>query len=120
MRYAILAMVVLLAGCANRLAEREALAGQFIGQTEAALVQQAGVPARAVEAGGRRFVVYEERRVDFVPGPYGYRGPVGPYGAFRPFGGGGFGPQAVELVCETSFEIVGGKVAAFSLRGNAC
>jgi hypothetical protein len=119
MRIVLLALMVLLAGCTNPSAERAAAAGQFIGRTEADLVAAAGVPARTVEAGGRRFVVYEERRVDMV-GPYGRFGYPGPYGWGRPYYGGGFPSQAVEYVCETNFEIVDGKVAGFALHGNAC
>ncbi len=111
-----------LAGCDNgqRIAEREAYLGQFIGQNEADLVRQVGVPTRAVDAGGRRFIVYENRRVDFVPGP-----PIIPYGPFGPRYGFGYGyaaapPQAVEFVCETTFEVAAGKVSGYSLRGNAC
>lgn len=115
MRRGVLALL-LLAGCTNRLAEREALAGQFIGRTEAELVRDAGVPTRTVEAGGRRFVVYEERRVDILPGPLMMPGPFG----YNTYYGGGYPPQAVESVCATNFEITAGKVSGFSLRGNAC
>lgn len=116
----ILIALLALAGCDNgqRIAEREAYLGQFIGQSEADLVRQAGVPTRAVDAGGRRFIVYEDRRVDFIPGP-----PVMPYGPFGPRYGFGYAaapPQAIEFVCQTTFEIADGKVAGFSLRGNAC
>jgi hypothetical protein len=115
----ILLAALALAGCnAQRIAERDAYLGQFIGQSEADLVRQAGVPSRAVEAGGRRFIVYEDRRVDFIPGA-----PAVPYGPFGPRFGYGYGasaPQAIELVCETTFEISAGKVSGFNLRGNAC
>jgi hypothetical protein len=122
MRLPLIALVatLFLAGCAaQRLAEREAYLGQFIGQSEADLVRQAGVPTRAVDAGGRRFVVYEERRVDFVPGPPGF-GSFGPFGPRYGYGYGAFPPQAIEFLCETTFEINAGRVAGFSLRGNAC
>jgi hypothetical protein len=105
-----LVVAILLAGCADRTAERAALAGQFIGRSEAELVRDAGVPSRTVEAGGRRFVVYEERRVEYVP--------YGPFG--RPYYWNAGPAQAVEYTCETNFEIGGGKVVGFSLRGNAC
>lgn len=119
MRFVVAAVLLALAGCGNRIAEREALAGQYLGATEAELVRSAGVPARAVEAGGRRFLVYEERRLDVLPGPI----MPGPWGFGRPYYGYGYGgmaPQAVEWLCETTFEVVGGKVSGFSLRGNAC
>ena len=113
LRYFLVALV-LLAGCVDHRAEREAIAGSFIGQSEAVLVQQAGPPTRVVEAGGKRFLVYEERRVDIVTPPY--------YGGWaRPYGWGGAYPaQAIEYVCETSFEISDGKVTGYGLKGNAC
>ena len=45
------AALLVLAGCTNRLAEREALAGQFVGKTEADLVREAGVPSLGWTAG---------------------------------------------------------------------
>ena len=33
---------------------------------------------------------------------------------------GGFPPDVIQLVCETTFEIVAGRVHGYQLRGNAC
>jgi hypothetical protein len=61
-----------------------------------------------------KFLSYEERRVEIVPGsPYDY-GP-GPF-----WYGGGFPPAAVNLACDTTFTVEKGIVRAFNLRGNAC
>ena len=113
-RRAILLAVSALAGCTNQLAQRQAYLSQFIGQPESALVQQMGVPNRNYETGGVKYLAYDERRIDIIPGPPTYA-PVylGWYGA-------GFPPQVVELTCETTFEINAGTVKAFTLRGNAC
>jgi len=112
-----LAMLPALAACAmpNRLAEREAMLGSFIGQSEADVVRDLGVPSRVFEADGHRFLAYLERRVEYVPG----------YTPFRPyrygFGyGPGFPPDIIQRSCETTFEVVNGKVFSFALRGNAC
>jgi hypothetical protein len=110
--------VPLLAGCATgALQEREAVLGQLIGQSEAELVRQMGVPTRAFEADGHRFLAYLERRVDVIPGT----GPWAPFWGRRwGYYGPDFPPQVVERACETTFEIAGGKVQSFQLRGNAC
>jgi hypothetical protein len=69
-----------------------------------------------------KFLTYEDRRVQIVPGSpvYGGIGPYG-YGGAGPFGyGAGIPPTAVNLTCDTTFTVAGGLVRAFSLRGNAC
>ena len=60
-----------------------------------------------------KFLTYEERRVEVVPGGPGFWGS-------EPFPYGGFPPTATTLVCDTTFTVAGGVVRAFSLRGNAC
>ena len=62
-------------------------------------------------------MAYLERRVNVTPGA----------GAWAPFWThwvSGYGPdvapEVVDYTCETTFEINGGKVQAFTLRGNAC
>jgi hypothetical protein len=119
-RAALLAALAL-AGCASpRLAARQADADRFNGQNESEVVRQLGTPSRTEEAGGRRLLVYEERRVDFAPGI------PGSYVLGSPFGPAGMGyganamPQAVELSCRTTYEIAGGRVSNATLRGNHC
>lgn len=110
----VLLAVAALAGCTDQLAQREAYLGRFIGQPDAVLVQQLGVPSRSYETGGVKYLAYDESRVDIVPGPP----------TFAPFYtgwyNGGFPPQVIELTCETTFEVSAGTVKAFTLRGNAC
>ena len=101
-------------GCTNQLAERQAYLNQFIGQPERALVQQMGVPARSIETGGVRYLAYDEQRIDIVSsGPTFAPYYLGWYGASFP-------PQVIEWKCETTFEVAGGTVQSFMLRGNAC
>ncbi len=114
----LLMMILLLTGCASfgdARAEREAQLTGFIGQSEADLVRTLGVPSRQFEADGHRFLAYVDRRVELVPGsmlwrPYRYGFGYGPV----------FPPQAIEQSCETTFEVVGGKVTSFALRGRGC
>lgn len=111
-------LLLSIVGCAPGF-DRRAYLSTLIGQQEAELVRQLGVPARTYDAGGRRFVAYEERRADiygggpFFGGGFGYFGAgYGLYGAFP--------AQVVERGCETTFELGEGRVLSWSLRGNAC
>ena len=111
---AVLLLVVLLGGCTNVLAERQAYLNQFIGQPESALVQAMGVPSRSFTTAGVTYLAYNEHRIDFIPGT-----PM--YGPFYWGGyGGGFPPQIVQLDCETTFQVVDGRISTYTLRGNAC
>jgi hypothetical protein len=113
-RATLLAVAALASGCTNQLAERQAYLSRFIGQPESVLVQQMGVPARSFETGGVRYLAYDEHRIDIVPG-----GPTfAPY--YLGWYGASFPPQVIERSCETTFEVAGGTVQSFMLRGNAC
>ena len=117
MRRAILILLVLLvAGCANQLAVRQAYLNQFVGQPESVVVQQMGVPTRSIETEGVKYLAYTESRVDVVPGlpAYGWGAPY--WGWY----GGGIPPQVVTLTCETTFAVSNGAVQSYTLRGNAC
>ena len=107
----------LLAGCAPAF-NRPAFLATFVGQPEAEVIRRLGVPSRTIEANGRRFLAYSERRTEVIGGGpffggFGYYGPsFGYYGAF---------PAAVSARgCETAFEVAEGKVVTWSLRGHAC
>jgi hypothetical protein len=117
--FALILALPLLGGCVDQLAARQAELAPLVGRSEADLVRQLGVPSRSFEAEGHRFLAYSERRVDIVPGFAPFYGPPGFYGGVYA-GSFAFGPEVVERGCETTFEIVEGKVASFSLRGNAC
>jgi hypothetical protein len=105
----------IVAGCVSSGAIREAELKQWVGRSETELAGAFGAPNRSYDAGGMKFLTYEERRVSVTPGGPDYFGP-GPFW----YGGGGFPPTATTLVCDTTFTIVRGVVKAFSLRGNAC
>lgn len=107
-------MAGLLAGCVDGVANRQAQLSMWVGKPETELVGIMGAPSRTYEAGGMKFLTYEERHVEIVPGTPYYFGP----GQF--WNGGGFPPTATTLVCDTTFTIGAGVVRAYSLRGNAC
>ena len=110
-----------MACCGYGVAARRAYLASLVGQNETELVRQFGVPTRTYEAGGRKFLAYDQRRLDIIPsGPF-----FGGYGGFGHFGPGfglygAFPPAVVERGCETTFEVDGGRVARWSLRGNTC
>jgi hypothetical protein len=86
---------------------KQELAG-YVGVSEADLVRAMGVPTRTFEAGGHRFLAYDQTTQTITPPPY-------PWGY-----GAGFPAGVVNYTCETTFEIADGRVISTSLRGNAC
>jgi hypothetical protein len=90
---------------------------RFIGADETTLVQAMGVPSRTYTTGGIKFLAYDERRTEVIPtpaAPFGWGWGYG-YGWYSPFP-----PTVVQSACETTFEVVEGRVRSFNLRGNAC
>ena len=116
---------LILAACTTGLDRRTFLNG-MVGVTEADLVRQLGVPSRTFETGGHKFLAYEERRTEYLPAsPFFFGGGFG-----GRFGGGFWGPgygfgggvpaEVIPRRCETTFDIFGGRVQSWALRGNAC
>ena len=122
-RFGIVLLASALAGCAGGLAERQAELRQWIGRSETELVAAMGAPNRTYDSGGMKFLTYEDRRTDVIPGTpfFGGFGPFGYDDGFGTFGyGGGFPPTVTTLVCDTTFAVADHVVRSFSLRGNAC
>lgn len=118
MRVALPLLVVLLAGCVNTLAQRQAKLAPLIGQSEQTLIQAMGVPSRSYDVSGTKYLAYDQRSTTVLPG-YGPWGPW-PYGWYGYGSGVGFPPEVVDLLCETTFVVAGGVVRSFNFRGNAC
>jgi hypothetical protein len=119
-RLVLLAVVGLIASCTNQLAVRQAQLSQLVGRSETDLVEALGVPSRTYETGGMKFLSYEDRRVEYVPGSPFYPGFYGPGFYGGGFYGPGFPPEVINLSCDTTFTLAGGVVRSFALRGNAC
>lgn len=120
----VLLTALAVSGCANYgLQQRQAELAPLIGHTEQDLVQRMGVPTRTYETGGTKYLAYNESRTEFEPGfgPY-YAGGFYGRGLYGGFGGyyGGFPPEVIQRNCETTFEVAGGAVRSFALRGNSC
>jgi hypothetical protein len=106
----------LLAGCAVRLALRQAEYARYVGQSEGALVAELGVPSRTYEVAGVKYLAYADTRQEILDMSPAY--PFGP--PFWGWYGGGFPAQAVTLTCEATFAVAQGVVRSFVLRGNGC
>ena len=121
-RVIVIGLLLLLGACANQAPQqRRAFIASLVGKSELDLVRQLGVPTRTFTVDGEKFLAYDDRRVEVLPGYYGapWGGPGwGPWG----WGwGGGWGPPIVlARGCEITFDIREGKVASFTLVGPDC
>jgi hypothetical protein len=112
--------VLALGACAYPNPGHVAALNALVGKSETQLVQAMGVPSRSYDSGGHRFLAYSKSRIDTIPGGGGPYGPWwGPYGYWGG-GWGGFPPEVVTRDCETTFDLVGGVVKSWGLRGNDC
>ncbi|MBV8094764.1 MAG: hypothetical protein JOY71_15565 [Acetobacteraceae bacterium] len=111
-------LVAALCGCADDgLQRRQAYLAQLVGRSELDLVQPMGVPTRSYEAGGIKFLAYDERHTEYIPdGPPSFVPWVYGYDWY----GYGIPPEIVQTRCETTFEVTAGRVRSFKLRGNGC
>jgi len=115
----ILGSVLALAGCAYPSPRLVAQLDGLRGKPEAELIKEMGVPSRTYDSSGHRFLAYSQTRYDTIPGspafyPYGWG--WGYYGGFA----GGFPPEIVRRDCEITFDLMGGVVQSYALRGNDC
>jgi hypothetical protein len=109
-----LLLTSLIAGCTDMLAARQAQLNTLIGRPEIDLVQAMGVPTQTYQAGGVKFLSYQQQQTQVIPAsPWYYYGPM-------PGFYGGFPPQIVTWACDTTFSVVDGRVANYTLRGNGC
>ena len=106
-----------LTGCASEtMRQREAEAASFIGRSEEELVREVGVPSRIAEIAGKRFLAYEEQETRYrrpIPSFTRRWSRFGPATEVRP-------EELVVDTCETTFEVAGGRVTSFKLRGGGC
>ncbi len=114
-RVLLAAVLVLLAGCTFGPSRQEVMS-QFIGADEGTLVAAMGVPNRTYTVGQVKFLAYVQQRTEVIPSA---PAPIWGYG-WGPGWYSPFPPQVITWGCETTFQIYQGRVASFSLRGNAC
>jgi hypothetical protein len=119
--------VLALAGCAVPSPAQRRLLDSMIGRTPVDVVRAFGVPTRTYSAEGHSFLAYIDNQTGYIPGTPG-PGWGGGYGWGGGWGGGGWGwggwggfpPSYYTSTCQTTFEVVGDKVASWAMRGDGC
>lgn len=101
---------LVLAACEDPRAARMLAMNQFVGYSEQILIEHLGIPTRTYETDGVKYLAYDERRTDIIPPP-----PI-----FNPWFAPAMPAQVIERWCETTFQVSGGLVRSFTLRGNSC
>jgi hypothetical protein len=103
-----------LAGCETGPSRRDFLAS-LVGRPESDALRALGAPTHLIESDGHRFLAYQDSGVG-----YAAAAPFGPFGYGYGYGYGG--PIGIPIVrtCETTIEVVAGRVASWTLRGNSC
>jgi hypothetical protein len=113
-----IAVLMLLAGCAvPDHAARVAQLNAMIGHNEADLIRAFGVPTRSIVSDGHKFLAYEARTIDIIPGTPAFGGWRGGWGWYY---GGGFPPEVITRGCDTTFELSQDRVLAWTQRGDSC
>ncbi|HTU55074.1 MAG TPA: hypothetical protein VMF62_13990 [Acetobacteraceae bacterium] len=118
-RLACLALLVLLGACTDHaLLQRRAYLASFVGQSEADLVRQLGVPTRTFALKDETFLAYDDRHLELLPG---FSAGAPAWGTWGPGWGWGWAPPiVVARGCESTFDIRGGKVVGLTMRGPDC
>ncbi len=106
--------LLLLAGCATN-ATKEALAS-WVGAPERELLAAWGPPVKQAELGGKRQVVYEDRRKLHIAGSPGHVGTANGLPVVVPE----VPAMDVEVVCTSTFTVAAGVVEASDAQGNGC
>ena len=120
-----------LSGCAIQTeAQIKAQLDHHIGENEASLIRELGVPTRSFQSGGQRFLAYYTgyQQVDNFGGfgggfgGWGWRGGWGGWGGgWGPGGFNDWGPSnIISYGCETTYEVTGGHVMGWTRHGNDC
>jgi len=135
-----LAALLVLAGCETPSPEQRKQLDSMIGQPEVNLIRQFGVPTRTFAANGHNFLAYIDNQTSYTSGGngwgwgwggggWGWGGGPGWGGGWGGWGGGpggwgygsnGWGGTSYSSSCQTTFEIIDGKVSAWTMRGEGC
>ncbi len=119
-----LGVLLLLGGCVSE-AEINAKLARHIGQSEADLVREMGVPNRHYQTEGHTFLAYVKgyESTNGFSDNFGYPFGYGWGGYGYGFGWGGpmdYSADTVHYYCETDFDVFQGRVIGFSRHGNDC
>ena len=98
----------------------EKILDSSVGSPEVELVRSWGAPQQVYETGGRRFLTYSDSRQLTMPGtaPTYQTTVIGSTAYTSAIGG--TPARNVNLNCETTFEVEGSLIIAWSHRGNSC
>ncbi|ACI51276.1 conserved hypothetical protein [Gluconacetobacter diazotrophicus PA1 5] len=136
-----LAALLALTACEVPSPEQRRLLNSMVGRGEVDVIRTFGVPTRSYEAQGHTFLAYIDNQTNYAPGGAGWGwgwgggpgwgggwgGPGwGGWGGWGGgwggggWGGGGWGGTYYTSSCQTTFEIVAGRVSAWTMRGDGC
>ena len=93
---AALALAATLLACADPGAARRAFLASLVGQREASVIQELGMPAQIYETDSAKFLAYDTGRLATVPGGSAYRG------------------------CRMTLTVANGRVWSLALNGTFC
>ncbi|XAO71413.1 MAG: hypothetical protein AAYR33_10835 [Acetobacteraceae bacterium] len=112
--------VLALSACATPTLQQRKVLDSMIGKSDVDVVRAFGVPSRSFEAGGRVFLAYIDNQTDYIPGSGGWGWGFGG----GPWAGGWGGmyvpPTAYNVSCQTTFELLKGRVVDWTMRGDGC
>ncbi|MBB2202655.1 hypothetical protein [Gluconacetobacter tumulisoli] len=135
-----LAALLALTACEVPSPQQKRLLNSMVGRDEVDVIRTFGVPTRSYQAEGHVFLAYIDNQTNYSPGTMGWGwgwggggwgggwGGPGWGGGWGGWGGpgwgggwgGGFPGSYYTSSCQTTFEIVTGKVAAWTMRGDGC
>ncbi|GBQ66619.1 hypothetical protein AA103196_1452 [Ameyamaea chiangmaiensis NBRC 103196] len=137
-----LVALLALTACETPSPKQRRLLDSMVGQPEVSLIRQFGVPTRTFSANGHNFLAYVDNQTSYYSGGgsgwgwgwggggWGWGGPGwgggwggwgSGYGMGGPGGwGGGWGGSTYSSSCQTTFEVIDGKVSAWTMRGDGC
>jgi hypothetical protein len=133
-----LATLLALTACEVPSPQQRKLLDSMVGRGEVEVIRTFGVPTRSYQAQGHEFLAYIDNETNYVPGGWGWGwgggGPGWGGGGWGPgwgggwggggwgggWGGGGWGGSYYSSSCQTTFEVIAGRVSGWTMRGDGC
>ncbi|GAA4481113.1 hypothetical protein [Gluconacetobacter asukensis] len=134
-----LAALLALTACEVPSPEQRKLLNSMVGRGEVDVIRTFGVPTRSYEAQGHTFLAYIDSETNYSPGAggwgWGWSGGPGWGGGWGGWGGGwggpgwgpgwgggwgGMGGTVYTSTCQTTFEVIAGRVSGWTMRGDGC
>ena len=119
LRLLIMPFLILVTGCAST-AGYEKYLNAWVGSDENELVRKWGPPIQTREAGARRFISYSSQRNIQLPGMAQTIHITVVGNTAIPLVVPGSPSTTLSVSCQTTFELEGAKVVAWSHKGNDC